>query len=91
MVIRVKPEVGQLIVISKSWFESNAFFSQFMENIQPGKVYQIKKIEVLDDEWGISSIQDVETLEIFDVVDHPELDDYWCIFDKYDSIRVIET
>lgn len=93
MVIRVKPEVGQLIIINKSWFEDNAFFAQFMQNIKPGKVYEITRIEILEDEypdeWGIAGIKCIETDESFDIKDHDELNDYWCVFDRDDAIRIV--
>lgn len=94
MVIRVKPDVGQFVVVNKKWFETNTFFIQFLENLKSGKVYKILKIDVLGeeypDEWGISSVQDIETLEIFDIRNYPELNDYWCIFDKEDEIKIVE-
>ena len=93
MSIRTRPVVGQHLIINKAWMEPNKFFVQSMPNLTPGLVYKILEIDSLDghpEEWGIVKIQDIESGEIFDIYAIEALDDYWCIFDKADSIRIVE-
>ena len=93
MPIRIKPDVGQHLIINKAWMDPNQFFVQSMPNLTPGKVYEILEVDTLDghpDEWGIVSIKDIETQEIFDVNNFEALEEYWCLFDKNDSIRLVE-
>lgn len=93
MPIRTRPLVGQHLIINKAWMEPNKFFVQSMPNLAPGLVYKILEVDNLDEhqeEWGIVKIQDVESEEIFDINSIEALEDYWCIFDKEDSIRIVE-
>lgn len=92
---RIKPVVGQKMIINRVWFEPNEFMVQFMKTLQPARVYEILNVveQVFVDgipSWGITKIRDVITDEIFDIKDHPELDDYWCMFDSDDSIRIVD-
>lgn len=93
MPIRTRPLEGQHMIIGSQWMEPNAFFVQYMPNLAVGKVYEIVGIAEMPgepDEWGISIIKDIETEEIFDISQHPELGDYWCLFDKDDAVRLVE-
>lgn len=90
MTIRIRPEIGQHLIINTAWMEPNEFFVQFMPNLSSGLVYEILEVEVLEDEWGIVKIKDILSGEIFDINAIPELESYWCIFDKYDSVRLVE-
>lgn len=57
----------------------------------PAKVYEIMRVEdsIVADEWGISSIRDHETKEVFDITTYPELENYFCIFNAFDDFRIV--
>ena len=92
MPIRVMPSVGQLMIINKNWFSYNQFFTQYMKSLEAGKVYKIIKVDILTGttDWGIVAVEDIETGEIINIEDVPELSEYWCIFTMNDSIRIVE-
>lgn len=90
MPIRIKPVVGQKMTINNSWFNDNEYISYYIGDLKANVVYEIMEVKELDDKWGISKIVDVETLEVFDISQPPELVDFWCLFDADDSIRILE-
>lgn len=88
--IRIRPEVGNHLIINQAFIEPNAFFLRYMTDLKVNAVYEILAIADVDSEWGITSVKDVETGVVTTITDHPELDDYWCIFDTYDSVRLVD-
>lgn len=90
MTIRIKPSIGQQITINKTWFDDNPFIYQFMPNLQSGKIYLILNVVEIDDNWGITSIMDIETQEQFSIDSDIALEDYWCMLDASDSFRILE-
>lgn len=86
------PEVNQFFIINRAWFSANELFNQYVK-LEPQIVYKILEVKVLSpefpDDWGITLIQNFETEEIINFLDYPALEDYWCLFDKDDSIRIL--
>ena len=86
--IRVKPSVGDLMVINQAYCDANPLFTQYIPGLKPGQTYEILNIGEDYGEWGITSIKNVDTEEVLDITTVQELDSYWAMFDKYDSFRV---
>lgn len=88
IVIRIKPTIGEKLIISTQWFESNQFFSQYLE-LKPAKVYEIVEMAEESGEWGISALKDVETEIVYNIADYEPLSDYFCFLDAYDNFRIV--
>lgn len=90
MPIRIKPSVGNTVIINKKYFEDNIFITQFFPNLKPAVPYTIENVTILvDDIWGIDKLKNPETGEVFDIGAISTLKDYWCILDANDSYRVV--
>lgn len=86
-----KANVGDEIVISKTYFENSRYISQFLPTLAPQRVYEIVEVqEPFQGAWGISILKDVETSELLDISKIEQLENYWCILDSEDPFRVIQ-
>lgn len=93
MVIRVKPSIGQLVVINEAYIEQNPEICSAFGAIGPGEEFEILEMTTLSEDhpevWGITSIKHTITGEVLDIKTVPELSSYWTIFEANDAIRIV--
>lgn len=83
-------EVGNIILLSKGYFEDSQFITQFYPGLAAGIPYQIiEVVEPFEGAIGISRLQNPETGDVFDINEFQELEDYWCFVDPDDKYRIV--